>query len=194
MPVIGQPGDLCRSVFGTWFLSIPMLQWWADLPIWERIFNERPYKQVLELGSGRGAMSAYLLMQCIQRGIQYNGVDHVTTQIGATPMGKLLDIDSHIITGDLWSELITGKIRGILADPANHPLLLFCDNGDKPREFKLFAPLLSKGDTVAVHDYENEFSPADVSAAMATRLARLYPAEVDALPGGVLTRWWEVTA
>lgn len=192
MAVVGEPGDLGRAVFDTSFLGIPMLQWWSDLTIWERIFNGKPLKHVIELGSGRGAMSAYLLMQCIQNDARYTGFDHVTTQIGPTPMGKLLDVDSHIVTGDLWAN--SGYLRAIVDDPENHPLLLFCDNGEKPREFREFMPLLWAGDVVAVHDFGNEFTDMDVAAVPGAteRLGRLMGEECDALK--VLTRWWDVVA
>ena len=199
-------GDLGRQVFGTWFLGIPMVQWWTDMTVWERVFNGRgpmldgrpetankpALKTLVELGSGRGAMSAYLLLQCVQRGITYYGFDHVATQIGPTPVGKLLDIDRHIVTGDLWSDQNSGVLRKIIAEPANHPLLLFCDNGNKPREFATFGPLLQAGDIIAVHDWANEFTEGDVPAAMRERLRRLYAPEIDLMAGGVLTRWWDV--
>ena len=203
---MAEKNDWGRAVFGTWFLGIPMIQWWSDMAFWERVFNthgpsldEQPradnapaFRQVIELGSGRGAMSMYLLLQCTQRGIAYTGFDHVATQIGPTPLGRLLNIDSHIITGDLWSELNSGKLRALIADPANHPLLLFCDNGNKPREFQTFAPLLRAGDVVAVHDWKNEFTDADVPEAMKARLRVIEEGECNAQ--GVLTRWWDVIA
>jgi hypothetical protein len=37
------------------------------------------------------------------------------------------------------------------------PLVLFCDNGDKPREWQLYVPLLSTGDFAAIHDWGTEF-------------------------------------
>lgn len=201
MPVIGKPGDLCRSVFGTWFLGVPMVQWLADMTIWEMLFtdphkqlNRQPLKYIIELGQGWGAMSAYLLMQATQRGAGYIGVDHILPHFGSTPIGQLLKLNEHSLPGDLWSEQSSGKLRSIMADPNNHPLLLFCDNGDKPREFRTFAPWLHVGDAVAVHDFGNEFDDASIPAEMVPRIKRLFAAECDNMPGGVLTRWWEVVA
>jgi len=39
------------------------------------------------------------------------------------------------------------------------PSLLYCDNGDKPRELELYAPLLRVGDLLGVHDYATEVDP-----------------------------------
>jgi len=39
-----------------------------------------------------------------------------------------------------------------------HPLVLFCDNGDKPRECRSFAPLLAVGDYLAIHDGGSEIT------------------------------------
>jgi len=40
----------------------------------------------------------------------------------------------------------------------NHPgkVLLFCDGGDKDREFNLFSPFLKSGDVIMVHDYHDD--------------------------------------
>ena len=37
--------------------------------------------------------------------------------------------------------------------------VLFCDGGNKVREFKTFAPHLKKGDIIAVHDWMTEIFP-----------------------------------
>jgi hypothetical protein len=40
--------------------------------------------------------------------------------------------------------------------------ILCCDNGDKPREFATFAPVLKPGDLIAVHDWNLEVREEDV--------------------------------
>lgn len=45
-------------------------------------------------------------------------------------------------------DLIAGENPG--------PVLLYCDNGNKPREVELYAPLLRPGSLLAVHDYNTE--------------------------------------
>jgi hypothetical protein len=45
---------------------------------------------------------------------------------------------------------------------AEGPCYLYCDNGDKPKEFRTYAPLLASGSAVSVHDWTQEIQPADV--------------------------------
>lgn len=192
MAVVGEPGDLGRQVFDTKFLGIATLQWWYDLTIWERLFGALRFEHVVELGTGRGGMTLYLLMQAMNQGADFSTFDHVYPEMANTPVGRALDLAGYCHTGDMWSELISGEIREILADDANHPLLMLCDGGNKPREFQTFAPLLRAEDVVVVHDWGNEFGEGDIPEAMQGRLEQFMP-EATAT-GKVLTRWWKVIA
>lgn len=53
------------------------------------------------------------------------------------------------------------------------PALVYCDGGDKPKEFNLYAPIIRAGDFIAAHDWDYggykaaEIKPADVEKAVA---------------------------
>ena len=74
-----------------------------------------------------------------------------------------------------------------MADPQNHPLLLFCDAGNKPQEFQTFVPQLTAGDIVAVHDWGTEFGEGDELPVRA-QVERLDWQECAEL--SLRTRWW----
>jgi hypothetical protein len=42
------------------------------------------------------------------------------------------------------------------------PALIYCDNGDKPKELEWYAPTLRKGDVIAAHDFGNEYSESEL--------------------------------
>ena len=84
------------------------------------------------------------------------------------------------------------KIIDIITAEENKPTLFWCDNGNKPVEFASFLPYLSIGDVIAVHDWGNEFGPADIPTSMAHRLKMLYVSECEDIRA--LTRWWEIVA
>ena len=65
-----------------------------------------------------------------------------------------LEKTSHVV--DLFSEQGKKKVTSLL-QTSLHPLLLFCDDGDKPLEFAAFVPHLRPGDHVGVHDWGLEF-------------------------------------
>jgi hypothetical protein len=43
-----------------------------------------------------------------------------------------------------------------------HPMMLWCDNGNKPLEVEIYSPHLQKGDVLAVHDWGKEIFPKDI--------------------------------
>ena len=59
-------------------------------------------------------------------------------------------------------ELIAGAPR---------PFVLYCDNGNKPREVDAFASALHVGDFLAVHDLGTEIFAQDIPVNFAERIA-----------------------
>lgn len=43
------------------------------------------------------------------------------------------------------------------------PSFLYCDDGNKPREIQVYAPVLPPGSVLGVHDWGTEISEKDVS-------------------------------
>jgi hypothetical protein len=136
-----------------------MQQCWADLALWEKFLNKFPIKSLIELGTGYCGMSTYLLLQGIQRDIKFLTFDIRESSKLNLPLSKFLGLKDHFAKADVFAD----KDKVVYA--INHtpkPLLLFCDNGDKPKEFKMFVPLLASGDYVAVHDWPQEIKEEDV--------------------------------
>jgi hypothetical protein len=42
------------------------------------------------------------------------------------------------------------------------PIMIFCDNGNKPLEFKIFSKYLKRGSCILVHDYPFEITDKDI--------------------------------
>lgn len=174
------PGQLSAS-----FLGIPMSQIWLDLMLWERFFNAHAVKCCIELGTGCGAFSTYLALQCYQRGIAFHTFDNQNKFFDiAMPVPKLLG-NVHFYHLDIKADALP-----IIANIKQHTgpgVVLFCDNGDKPLEYKLFAPLLGLGDYIVVHDWDYEFGPAN-----------LHGVTVEMIEGDLcakllsVTRWFKV--
>ena len=198
---------LTHDLFNTSLFGVPIVQQWADLAMWEKLFNAIREREVLEnerkitgtnlmgvveIGSGRGAMSAFLAMQCLQRGYKFRTYDKIKpifagTQVGemflkaGSPqepirnavVGKLgfnhleeLDALNNFPSTDADKDLLKfiDKTHSspIDDDPERWNILVFCDNGNKPVEFNSIIPYLEKGDIIAVHDWGTEFNPPDV--------------------------------
>lgn len=138
------------SIFGT-----PMAQAWADIWIWERrIFPVYAPSVVIEIGTAHGGLSLYLALQCRARGISFRTFD--IAYPAPTPLVAEFVLP-HFTQGDVFQH------RDLVMDgvAAAGRTCLFCDGGDKAREYRTFAPLLKPGDIVGVHDFPLEFTPQD---------------------------------
>jgi cephalosporin hydroxylase len=166
------------------YMGVYMGQQWSDLELWERFFNLYPVRCAVELGTSNGGFTLFMANQALRLGIPFHTFDNQAFIKLDVPLARTLPIQFHHV--DLFGDG-ADVLAGILADPDNHPLVLFCDDGDKPREWRTFGPLLGAGDYIAVHDYGSEFMPGDVGTLpvrplMADRCARS------------ITRWYEIAA
>ena len=154
--------DECRNAWVTHFLGHGAVQFWSDFMLWDRFLDAFPAKRLIELGTGAGGLSTYLALECIQRGMRFDTFDIFLPDVAKSNVGKLIGLESMCHVGSLWAE--TGDVLRDMLIAAEHPLILFCDGGDKPREVRLFGPLLKPGDLLCVHDYHNEFDDDQVPA------------------------------
>lgn len=151
--------DLLYNPRSGTFMGYPIQQCWADLAIWERFFNQYKVASMVELGTGHCGMSLFFLLQCTQREINYTTVDIYENSKLAWTLAERLHLREHFSKTDVFAE--EGRICRMLHE-ATKPLLLYCDNGDKPREVKTFVPELAPGDYVAVHDWGSEIKASDM--------------------------------
>jgi len=157
-----------RRLPDTKIFGIRAQQDWSDLALWDRMLEDRPdLKTVIEIGTFLGGLSGFLSVECEQRNILFQTWD-IQKWEGLDE--RLLNHHFHV--GDA---LIDERLRMMLDDPDRHPLLIFCDGGDKPKEFATFAPLLQPGDVIGVHDYGQEIFDGDITPHM----ERLRPAALE---------------
>jgi cephalosporin hydroxylase len=155
--------DPLHDIFHTTFFGLRAIQHWSDVVLWELFFEEQGgLKAVLELGSGGHGLSIIFALHAVTRGFQLYTFDRRRYQSLDWPLPKLLNLEKQAQVVDLFSEAGAKRVLQLLAKPELHPLLLFCDDGDKPREFATFAPHLRPGDYVGVHDWGLEFYAEDV--------------------------------
>lgn len=136
---------------GTTFAGYEMAQTWEDLQLYERVFNDRPdLKCVIELGTGQGGLSQFFRMQAEVRQFAFYTFDYME---GSKP-----------VPGWIQMDVLQNSVE--VQKYFQHPMLLLCDNGDKPREVRTYAPLMKVGDLVAVHDWDDEIYQSDIPGAL----------------------------
>jgi len=151
------------------FLGQKMTQLPQELTIWESFFNEHPIKTFIELGTGNGGMSLFFALQCYQRKIFFHTFDNQKFFDFDNGVPPLLNLWGSFHFVDLFSD--EGKRQVVeLIDTFPHPMAIFFDNGDKPREWGMFAGLTHPGDFLIVHDWDNEFLDKDIGEVVVNKI------------------------
>jgi len=180
--------DPLHDIFKTSFFGVRAIQHWSDVVLWEHFFDEHPeIKTVIELGSGGHGLSIIFALHGVTRGFELITIDRKRYKSLDWPLPKLLSLASTFYALDVF-----GKGRQDVLDFLKfsaRPLLLFCDNGDKPKEFATYVPFLQPGDFVGVHDWGLEFFQKDADV-LGGRVEPWRFDLADELGGS--TRIWEV--
>lgn len=170
-----------RDTDNTRFMGVPCQQYHTDFWLWELFFEKYKINTFIELGTGRGGTTMFFMMHSIQRSFKFYTFDSSVPYAVADPLWTYLDISSHFCMGDIFNEGKRYVEEAILR--SERPIMLYCDNGDKPREMREFTPLLSKDDFVSVHDWSHEVRLMDIPESL--EMIILYECEVI----GSRTRW-----
>ena len=131
----------------TTFGGIHIAQSWSDLYILEQILTVEKPDIIIELGTKYGASA--LFFNLFAKTYTFDIKDYGEPK-NDNIIYTIVDIFENI-------EIIKSLIND------HKKVFLFCDNGDKPKEFKIFAPLLKKDDLIFVHDYGVEIKDKDVT-------------------------------
>jgi hypothetical protein len=120
---------------------------------------------IVELGTGTGGLTMYLGMWAARRGIPMTSFDinaYAMEAEGIPAVFEALGVnyEQHNVFQGPGHERARAAVTG-------KPIYLFCDNGNKPEEFKMFVPMLESGSVVSVHDWTAEIRPEHVEAVVA---------------------------
>jgi len=113
----------------------------AALYVFDQLFDNFAFDQVLEFGTLEGGLTAFLWLECRIRGKRFLTVDQVDQR---------RFYDSPFYLGDLLEDFRTYNDLCDYISQAR--TFLYCDNGDKFREIKRFAPALINGSILGTHD------------------------------------------
>jgi hypothetical protein len=162
-------GDVTR--INQKFMGGGMSQNYFAIPWFEYYFDIHNFGYMVEFGSQKGCLSTYFANFC---GIteqmffdtfefkpedswyvrKYEGCGHWYE--------KLAEISPFVnyFHQDVFSEETKSHV---VDNISQFKTFIFCDGGDKAREFNMYAPLLKVGDCIAVHDWGHEIGYHDIS-------------------------------
>jgi hypothetical protein len=140
----------------------------------EQYIRENKFEYVVELGSCHGALSLYLgnyasvteqfLFHTFEM-FPDDAWNNRTINGGGHWFEKLEKISPYMKSFKL--DVLGQEAKDIIkAGIGQYKTLIICDNGQKRREFRNYAPMLKSGDKIIVHDWMEEIFPKDVTDVM----------------------------
>lgn len=138
---------------------------WAEVGLLFEMINRLGVKTFVEIGVHKGGLAAMLESHArYNADFQYMGVeinesiveDQVKREIKKSRRCQLVFADA--------LEPLTIRIVGQFLNDNLGPAFIYCDGGDKTREFKYYPQLLRPGDFIAAHDYDyGNYARAEIS-------------------------------
>ena len=146
------------------FMGGGMSQNYFAIPWFEYYFDIHNFEYMVEFGSQKGTLSTYFAnFAAITEKMFFETYEFKPQQAWAKRewegcghwYEKLAEISPYInfFHQDVFSEETQTHIK---ENVEQFKTFIFCDGGDKAREFNMYAPLLKSGDCIAVHDWEQE--------------------------------------
>jgi hypothetical protein len=132
------------------FLGYYMQQQKGAPAIYDVLLDGIAPKRIIELGTGHGGLAVFFGLYAYKADCTFHTFsnDHMLF----TQYRGLLDfLEVDVVTCDIFSEHGIKLIVDLIKQPGI--TLLYCDNGEKKREFPLFGQHLKQGDVILVHDY-----------------------------------------
>ena len=148
------------------FMGGGMSQNYLAIPFLEYYFEAHRFEYIVEFGSQKGCLSTYFAnLAAITEAFFFETYElfpekdwnqRATEGVGHW-FERLAEISPHInyFHQDAFSEDTKSHIESNIKE---FKTFIFCDGGNKVKEFNTYAPLLKSGDCIAVHDWGVEIS------------------------------------
>lgn len=180
------PGML--EIYSQYMFGAVMGQTFPALFIFEWLLNFYPIEYIVEIGTGTGGLTMFLQFQANIRRLgfaTYDARNRFKDKKHQWPANQAKDIESFVNFRcmDVFSKEAIEEISSIMK---KHVVLLYCDDGDKPREIKTYVPFALKGSILGTHDWHGHFGIEEMEKELGLRV--LY--EDICQEGLTKMRWW----
>jgi len=132
----------------SYFLGEQSGQSIAEMYIWETLDFER----IIEIGTWKGGFSLYLYLLCLNKGKDFYTYDIYDYE--DSKLKKLLNFKKCFKRKNVFSGDVEKEIKELIQRKGK--TILFCDGGNKKREFEMYSKHMKKGDLIAIHDWQVE--------------------------------------
>lgn len=143
------------------FLGTPFPVWhsYVEMIFLDQILTRYHFDAVIELGAGNGGITTLFAVHCLRMGASLDAFD----LMGEPNRGlyrklrQVVPIRFHRL--NVFDEEAINIVIPLLR---RGRALVYCDNGDKPREMKTYAPFMKRGDVIMTHDKNQEIFLEDI--------------------------------
>jgi len=152
------------SIILSTFLGKRMAQTRYFIPFFEELLFEDKYsefKRIIEIGTAAGQLSLYFQFLCQQCNAEFHTYDNVDRTDHCDFRNNVGFYDCfHLIS--CWDD--EENIKEKISDQGRS--IIFCDGGNKIKEFKVFSDAMKVGDIIGAHDWDQEIDLASISGAI----------------------------
>jgi hypothetical protein len=152
----GKPG-------GVWPTTVPIGQSWYDIGALIRLCARHEIVSFVEIGLMEGGLASLMLSRVIfGESFRYLGIENEQKFLGprflvaSAWFGNFEILDADAFEQDTVMTVSKWIRKGV------GPALIYCDDGDKPKELELYKSILRDGDLIAAHDLGHEFEIEDL--------------------------------
>ena len=154
-----------------------------DIPIMLDLIRLHDPVVFIELGTFKGGFTAILHEEFPT--LRIFSFDKYDQKAGLSWKAFKFDLVTFFI-GDIFAQE-PSRVEVILNYYRGKRKVLYCDNGDKEKEVRLYAKYLSPGDLLGVHDWEGEVNPVVVDP----YLQDFDPFSWETCEGKISARFWK---
>lgn len=131
--------------------EIPTAQNQNQVDIYHDLVEDYQVKTFIELGTFKGGLMLEMILN-------HPTLDIHSFEHDGSELHSLIQSHPQVYVRDIFLDETIKFISNIIKK-SNGIVFLFCDNGNKIKEFWLYYPLLRDGDLIVVHDYPGEATP-----------------------------------
>jgi len=172
MAKINDPLKLLGSFLGKELSQTPKVFW-----LWELVLKGQDFARFIDIGTWRGNLSFYFHLFCLERNAEFYTFDtRRKWGLDLSELKEKLEFGKHFKQMDIFQHI--EEIGNLIKKEGK--TIIFCDDGNKPREFNTFSPYLKVADIIAVHDWNTEVPPESVKeSCLKHNLSEIYSKECD---------------
>lgn len=149
-----------KHIYSKEIFGVHTMQSWDDLFFLNEVLNNPTTRldTIIEFGTYRGGLAVFFGLHAYSRGIEA-----LTFDIRPEPEGLFQKYLELLPLTFYNMDVLREEAINIVSEKARRGrIFLFCDGGEKPKDFETYAPLMRAWDFIFIHDKGREIFQHEV--------------------------------